>query len=118
MKLLAIGWDRRIATRKVFDLNLPEAKEQQGYSWNTVQFQRIKSVEEMRYWSDVGVGDSGLPSLGYQFRLHVGEKTMGGDYAADLLVSSNDVLAMFKQAFGHLSVDQLLVLLQDTQSAA
>lgn len=116
MRLLAIGWDRRISTRKVFDLNISEAQEQQGYDWKALRFQRIKSAEDMRYWRDADVMDSSSPSISYQFRLHVGESTMGGDYAADLLVSSDDVLAMFRQTFGHLSVGELLVLLKDKQT--
>lgn len=113
MKLLAIGWDRRISTRKLFDIEMSEARCGEKYEWNGLTVQHIKKFEEIRYFKDTDVTDAVPPALGYQFRLHVGESTMGGDYAADLLVSSDDVLTMFKQMFGHLSVDELLTLLKD-----
>lgn len=118
MKMLAIGWDRKIATRKLFDLNLADAQEEEGYGWRGLRVRKAKSPLDIHVWSDANVVESGTPSLTYKFRLHVGTNTMGGDYAADLLVSADDVLAMFKQAFGHLSVDDLLALMKDKQSPA
>jgi hypothetical protein len=115
MKLLASGWSRHISTRKLFELELSEARDGDKYEWTGLTVQRIKKVEEIRYFNDADVTDGTPPALGYRFRMHIGESTMGGDYSADLLVNSDDVLAMFKQIFGHLTVDEILALLNEKQ---
>jgi len=40
---------------------------------------------------------------------------MGGDYSADLLFSKEDIISMFKQAFGHLTLEELLNLIGNKQ---
>lgn len=118
MKLLAYGWERYITTRKLFDFALSEARVSDEYEPNGLTIQRIRELGEIRYFKDVDVTDGTPPAIGYRFRMHIGESSMSGDYAVDLLVSSDDVLAMFKQTFGHLTVEGLLELLNEKQSAA
>lgn len=110
MKLLASGWRRHISTRMLFDRKLADAALDDKYDWNKLTLYKVSSADQIRIWHDLGVADEGVPALAYRFRLHVGESTMGGDYSADLLVGADDVLAMFKQMFGHLTLEELLRL--------
>lgn len=111
MKLIASGWRRHVSTRMLFDLNLSDAELGKDYPYSGVAVRQIRSHDDVLFYSEVPTIDPIPPAVGYRFRIHVGESTMGGDYSADLVIGADDVLAMFKQTFGHLALDELIDLL-------
>ncbi|MCZ7908795.1 hypothetical protein BCY90_01300 [Agrobacterium deltaense] len=55
------------------------------------------------------------PVLRYKFKMDIGASTMGGDYAATLIVTKSDVLSMFVDMFGDKSILELSVFLAEAQ---
>jgi len=46
-------------------------------------------------------------------RLHVGEKTMGGNYSIDIYFNKNDILSMFIDMFRGITIEELAAHIKD-----
>lgn len=110
MKMHVSGWDRTVYPRMLIEMKLDNCENNTEYPYDGVNKEIVTDFGRMSPISEIP------PFINYKFRLKVGDKTMGGNYMADIFINKDEVMSMFIDIFGDMKINDILKEILDAKT--